>query len=139
MNRRTLLTAGPMAAAALVLPVAAQVDKGAQLEALRSISNRIGLSIDDVHDWLDGVDMTIVAANVGRWEPKTTWKPSQTHAAFMSYAADSMTADESPLRGFMEAQLLAKGDKATIRRAITNFAPGSYPQMARLRAEAALA
>lgn len=136
IGRRALLVGAGVTGAIATMGAAAPVvqpDKDAQLDALLFISRKLGLSVDDVHCWLKGVDMTIVAENVEGWTPGPKWGPSSTHAVFVAYAADVMAKDDNPTRDFLEAQLIAKGDRATIRKNLEIFGPEKHPHMAPLR------
>lgn len=118
MERRAFMTAiaaTPLAAAG------AAIDEDAQLDAILAIHDRTGVSIDDLVDWLEGVDVERISQNVKK-APSIVWGPVRTRAAVSSFkSGEILGTGADPSAKFSEAQIRMKADPATLKKYLANF------------------
>ncbi|SLN63913.1 hypothetical protein ROA7450_03359 [Roseovarius albus] len=117
MKRRGFLLGSAVAPTA-IFAAQATTDPDKELDAILSIAKHTGLSIDDLVDWLEGVDVERIAQNVKK-PPSIKWDQYNTHSSMQAVYAGtalSLKANTFPGRGYLIAQLRAKGDRQKMRQ-----------------------
>ena len=86
INRRSVLK-GIGSASTVAVPLAltasttkaAEIDQEKYLDHLIAIAKSTGLSMDDLHAWFEGIDLTVIAERVSNWRSRKTFTLAEFH------------------------------------------------------------
>lgn len=114
LSRRILMVSAAVAPAAAMLPAPAKSQED-DLDALIEISERTGISLDDVYHWLSGVDLNRVVENVRKPSP-IEWSEVATRSCFAAAGGLMLLnrTEDFPLSRFMARQLEGHGNKRVL-------------------------
>ena len=124
-TRRALFKGAAAITAATAIPVSAiaQSNPERELDAILTIAKHTGLTVDDLVQWLECVDVERIAQNV-QAPPHLKWDKYGTHAAMQALCVGvglSIYQDSLPMQGFMVAQIKTKGVPETVKGMLARY------------------